>query len=111
MFSRASVARAFCAIAVLRCSVVAMQLIFARADTHRPFSVAPLPQVRKRLEGGYYSKAGTAAKPAWERFHADMELIFINCKTYNQEQSDIWVIADDMLELFEQLYQADVLSG
>ena len=40
-----------------------------------------------------------------------MELIFINCKTYNQEQSDIWVIADDMLELFEQLYQADVLSG
>ena len=67
-------------------------------------------QVRKRLNNGHYSKAGTAAKPACERFHADMELIFINCKMYNQEQSDIWLIADELLDMFEQLYQTEVLQ-
>ena len=65
----------------------------------------------QRIVCSFSHVAGTAVKPAWERFHADMELIFINCKTYNQEESDIWVIADEMLELFEHLYQADVLGA
>lgn len=39
-------------------------------------------------------------------FSADVRLVFNNCKTFNDESSDIWTLADEMLKAFEKwLYE------
>ncbi|TMW60638.1 hypothetical protein Poli38472_000680 [Pythium oligandrum] len=37
-------------------------------------------------------------------FAADVRLVFDNCKTFNAEGSDIWLLADELLKTFEKWY-------
>jgi hypothetical protein len=64
-----------------------------------------LKDVKKKLEGGEYSKFGQLA-----RFAQDMRKIWRNCKSYNLYKSQIWHSANALSMMFERLYQAWVLS-
>lgn len=52
------------------------------------------PQVRSRVETGYYSRGGAAAADIVSAFGRDLALVFNNCQAYNSEQSRIWEHAE-----------------
>jgi len=52
--------------------------------------------VKRKLERNQYSCAAECAE--------DIRLVWDNCKTYNQEGSDFFILADGFSKRFEQRY-------
>lgn len=67
------------------------------------FKMMDLGTVKRKLERGNYQTIGECAE--------DIRLIWKNCKTYNLEGSDFYVLAENHSKKFEERYKRIKAEG
>ena len=62
-----------------------------------------LGTIRQKLNKGEYKKV--------QEFARDMRLVWDNCKLYNQDGSDLYLVADELSKKFEDKMKAMKLDA